>query len=197
MLLEDIEVTADFFKPLIPLCNGRPRCEMFLTTWRNFMNKLPDDSADCWKPRILEVVVPDRDQTKESFIYSARVATSVVVWFGTNSGHEFMKGLTQRLHKSGGRSEALSAWAIENAIAMGVDGNGGRTLHSIVQDRNISTGTRPLPLTEVENDTAETLMTWLTTSDGRKLLSLLSRTSKRFLAYEHARQEALVRKMKS
>lgn len=180
--LFDVEVTDDYFKPLLPIVLGRPRCELFGRIWKRHASEFPEgDCFGSWAPRMLHIIAPCE---ASSALYASRIATSIVVWFGSNNGHAFMEKLIARIDKklppynNGPNVEsALSLWAIENSLYLHNSGHGGRTLQGIIQ-------TEKKPLTALETDTAERLILWLASEEGVKLLNALKKSSKRYADQE-------------
>ncbi len=198
---EDVEVTKEFFLPLTSVSVDRPRCQMFQRTWATYMAKYPSYALEDSLQRIMSLVTYSEDTSKESIVYSARIASSIAVWFGANNGFSFMEKLRASFdrkapsYNNGENIEkAVALWGLENSLYKKSGGWGGRILQRLIQERK--TESEELrPLTYFETDTAEKFMMWLATDDGRKLLDLFKRASDRY--FEAKKKERAERTKKS
>lgn len=175
----DVVVTDEFFKPITSVITGRERCERFQVAWKEYAAREREMNFGNWAQEILRIISPCYAHQAE---YASRVASSIVVWFGTNNGYPFMETLLKGMSaKRDGLSIdenirfALSTWAVENSLYSNSCGSQRRLLQGILsEDEKIK------PLTYLETDTAEKLMIWLGRESGIELLKKLVATSDQF-----------------
>lgn len=180
MQRDEVIVRPTFFEPLTPLCADRPRCQRFQKIWTIYMGQC-DTRDDDYIPRIVRIVLLPKKVTPTEVAHSARVMTSIAVWFGTNIGFHFMENLlnnfdpnTNILNNMVNVESALKLWSVENSLYKKSNGWGGRTLQHILQS-----GQELHPLTAVETDSAEKFIVWLASKDGRVLLNAFKKASDR------------------
>lgn len=175
--IDDVEVTDIFFEPLTSGYQTYPRCILFQEEWKRYASLY---YADDFVKIILRIISPC---TADDAQHASRLATSIIVSFGTNNGLDFMNRFLKEVdplapsyNNTSNFHRVLSLWAIENSLLSNNNGCGGRRLQGIIGKIQ-----PPQPLTNLEIDTAERLMMWLAEEKGTKLLHNLKKISDRFL----------------
>jgi hypothetical protein len=170
------KVAPVWFVPFQSIEEDRWRVKLFVREWEKFAQKEGEfGHGGFWCERIKVVLAGTPEHGWER---AARVAASIVAWFGYGNGYYFLSEALSRLddgapsYNNGQNVDAMiERWSVQNSLYQANNGHGGRTLANLLHVAKRGDN----PLTVEDMDTAERLMTYIACESGRTFFRNLLR----------------------